>query len=251
MTGIRESVGNLLPEVRQRLGSPTQETFSDDLLQTAVDLALEDVSRVAPLFLYEKIGLRTNVEEYEVKPEVVDVLDLWMPSPQSSLKFAPGIDEALGASGFHPEYAGLNLFHSPSLMHILEHKWEQWKYRHGYGWEWNPDSRKIMIIPAPQSSGTAVYKGTRARTLDTIPEKYARAFKDLVYAEALEIFANALLTKSSNRGGQVTSVPIGIGSVSYSDHSVQFSARQMERADKIREKALRKFGSAGGAVVIG
>ena len=202
-------IGDLMREARERLGNPSETALPNASLQTAVNMALEEVSRLMPVYVYKQVDLQVGVEEYGVEEEVVNVTDFWMSFPQSSAEFALDLEGTLGVLGLDPEYAGMRVFHSPSLMHILEHKWEQWHYRYGYGWEWNPDSRKILVMPAPRMTGKAVYKGTMNRTLEMIPAKFMKAFKDLIYAEAMDVMSN------SYGGGGITSVPIGIGNVSY------------------------------------
>ena len=232
-------IEDLMRETRERLGNPSETALPNASLQTAVNMALEEVSRLMPVYVYKQVALQVGVEEYGVEEEVVNVTDFWMSFPQSSAEFALDLEGTLGALGLDPEYAGMRVFHSPSLMHILEHKWEQWHYRYGYGWEWNPDSRKILVMPAPRMTGKAVYKGTMNRTLETIPAKFMKAFKDLIYAEALDVMSNVV------GGGGITSVPIGIGNVSYD------TSKMAAKSERVRQSALRKIGGAGGAVVIG
>lgn len=232
-------IGDLMREARERLGNPSETALPIASLQTAVNMALEEVSRLMPVYVYKQVALQVGVEEYGVEEEVVNVTDFWMSFPQSSAEFALDLEGTLGVLGLDPEYAGMRVFHSPSLMHILEHKWEQWHYRYGYGWEWNPDSRKILVMPAPRMTGKAVYKGTMNRTLETIPAKFMKAFKDLIYAEALDVMSNIV------GGGGITSVPIGIGNVSYD------TSKMAAKSERVRQSALRKIGGAGGAVVIG
>jgi hypothetical protein len=233
-------IEDLMRETRERLGNPSETALPNSSLQTAVNMALEEVSRLMPVYVYKQVDLQVGVEEYSVEEEVVNVTDFWMSFPQSSAEFALDLEGTLGVLGLDPEYAGMRVFHSPSLMHILEHKWEQWFYRYGYGWEWNPDSRKILVMPPPRMTGKAVYKGTMNRTLETIPQKFWKAFKDLIYAESLMVTANAY-----SGGGGVTSIPIGIG-------DVRFDTGRMEaKAEKARKEALSKFGVGGGAVIIG
>lgn len=227
-------------DVRDRLGNPSETALPDASLTIAVNMALEEVSRVAPIYVYKQLDMKAGIEEYEVDDDsIVNVTDFWMSFPQSSAEFALDLEGTLGVLGLDPEYAGMRVFHSPSLMHILEHKWEQWHYRYGYGWEWNPDSRKILVMPAPRMTGKAVYKGTINRTLETIPAKFMKAFKDLIYAEALDVMSNVV------GGGGITSVPIGIGNVSYD------TSKMVAKSERVRQSALRKIGGAGGAVVIG
>jgi len=231
-------IGELIREVRERMGNPSTDVLPDTSLQTAVNTALAEVSRLMPIYVYKQLDLQIDVAEYTVDEEIVDVIDFWMAYPQSSAEFALDLlDEVGHVVGFYPEYVGMKVFHSPSLMNILEQKWEQWHYRYGYGWEWNPDSRKILVMPPPRFAGKAVYKGTMTRTLDTIPSKYMQAFKDLIRAEAMDTLASAY--------GGVTSVPIGIGNVSFD------ATKLAEKAEKLKTEALRKLGGAGGAVVIG
>lgn len=232
-------IEDLMREARERLGNPSETALPNASLQTAVNMALEEVSRLMPVYVYKQVALQVGVEEYGVEEEVVNVTDFWMSFPQSSAEFALDLEGTLGVLGLDPEYAGMRVFHSPSLMHILEHKWEQWHYRYGYGWEWNPDSRKILVMPAPRMTGKAVYKGTMNRTLETIPAKFMKAFKDLIYAEAMDVMSNVV------GGGGITSVPIGIGNVSYD------TSKMAAKSERVRQSALRKIGGAGGAVVIG
>lgn len=233
-------IEDLMSEARERLGNPSETVLSEAGLETAVEMALEEVSHLMPVYVYKQLILQTNVAEYDVDEGIVNVTDFWMSIPQSSIEFALDLDSTLSNAALDYEYAGMRVFHSPSLMHILEHKWEQWFYRYGYGWEWNPDSRKILVMPAPRMTGKAVYKGTMNRTLETIPQKFWKAFKDLVYAESLMVIANAY-----SGGGGVTSIPIGIG-------DVRFDTGRMEaKAEKARKEALSKFGVGGGAVIIG
>lgn len=226
------TVSALKAEVRKRLGNPSEEALPSANIEIAIDMALEEVSRVMPVHAYKEIELQTGVQEYDIDKDVVDVIEFWMSYGQSSSELSL------------PEYSGMRVFHSPSLMHILEHKWEQWNYRYGHDWEFNPDSHKLMVIPAPQYSGKAVYKGSMNRTLTTIPAKYMRPFKDLILAEVLNI---ATMTRTVG-GGDIVSAPIGIGTVTFSSETTAALTKQSE---KLRADAIRKFGVGGGAVVIG
>ena len=234
-------LAELIAETRIRIGSPSETDVSDELLELAVNLALEEVSRIMPVYTYEQLDLQSGVEEYDVADGIVNVTDFWMSYPQASAGFALDVNSVFGEMSAHEEYAGMKVFHSPSLMHILEHKWEQWYYRYGYGWEFNPDSGKILVMPAPRRAKKAVYKGTLNRTLDMISAKYWKAFKDLVVVEALEL----MLSPGMRGGALITSVPIGIGNVSFD------VKRADDKLEKMREATMKKFGRAGSWVVIG
>lgn len=220
MTEIRE-------EIRKRLGGPSTDAVSDESIETAIVSALEELSRILPVIVYEQINVQAGVSEYAIDEDIVDVIDLYASESYAMLPFFDNL--------------GLNTFHSPSLLNIVEQKLEQWRYRYGRDWEWNMDTGKIMIIPEPIRSGIAICKCAKARTIDQIPAKILKPFKDLCYGETFETLAN--IYGSSG----VTSVPIGIGNVTYDTSGLQ------SQSASIKAKALSKLSAYGGAgsVVVG
>lgn len=233
---------DFIADIRKRMGGVNDSVISDECIETAIDSALEEMTRIVPACVYKSLILVRGKEEYDVDEDVVTILDLWL-TFHSYNAFALNLD-AQGYGVIDPEYADISVFHSPSLMNIIEQKWEQWNYRHGHEWEWNMDSRKIRLIPAPRSNGKAVYKASKVRTLDNVPVELLKPFKDLVIAESMSSKANEFTFL-----GGVTSMPIGIGNVTFSSQGLS------DKAGKMREEALRKLYSAGGGagtvVVVG
>lgn len=226
----------LAAEIRAKLGSPSLDELSNDSLIYAIRDALSELSRLQPYYVYNNIDLQKGVQTYSVDDDIVDVVNFWFtPKAQYSTLMKECI--ALGAGIPVSNYQGMSVFHNPSLINIIEEKWERVRNRDVSDWEFNPDTRELFIIPAPTTSGKGIYKGTLKRTLETVPEKYEGAFKDLVKAMSMESW---IVNKS-----QITSIPIGVGSVRYSTESMEKSAAS------IKEKALEKLRGGGSVVVIG
>ena len=221
---------DLRQSLRRRMGS---DEVSEEFLDEAISLALEEINRLVPKTEYRTLAITAGVETYSITDAtVIRVTDLWL---ALSATHVSEMQAAYGAS--EEEYAGMRLFHSPSLAHILEHKWEQWNYRYEYDWEFDADARTLLIIPAPRYTGMATYRAALARDVAEVPERYIPALRDLAYAETLEILGNS--------SGMIQSLPVGIGNVVFNTDQL------LSRAEEIRGRARRKLGRGGSSVIIG
>ena len=101
------------------------------------------------------------------------------------------------------------------------------------------DTGKVMIMPTPSSNGKMVMKIAYKRTLEEVPPSLLQPLETLALSESLRMLASSV--------GGITSVPIGIGNVS-------FSATQLsQQANLLREEAIKKLGTStgAGAVLVG
>lgn len=208
---------------------------SDTLIENAMYDALDELSRVKPIVGYRVLNIYPKNRAYVLDDDVINVQACWL-GFSSSYSFGPDFESVLLGGGVY-EYADMSTFHNPSLMLLLEQKWDQLKSRYGSTWEYDPDANSLVITPEPKTRGKAVYKYAAKRSLGDIPEKYMSAFKDLMLAESMEAMNLEM--------GNITSIPVGIGSVSFDAASLE------DRAKERRISAYRKLGIGGGGIVIG
>ena len=209
--------------------------MSATMLQYAIDSALDDLARIKPKIGYELVTMVAGKSEYSVPEGTYNVLDVVFPE-------VSGYD---GESAWFQEFANigdgdLSTFHSHSLAVIVAQKWEQLSSRFNYDWEYNLDTGKVMIMPAPSSNSKMIMKIAYKRTLEEVPPSLLQTIETLALAESLRMLATSV-------GGGITSVPIGIGNVS-------FNASQLsQQANLLREEAIKKLGTStgAGAVLIG
>jgi len=206
-------------------------SMSSAVLQSAIDTALDDLSRLIPLVSYAEVNLIPNQAEYAVPVTTYSVLDVVFPS----YALPEGLDSLEGDSAIDQvEYS----FHSHSMAVIDAQKWEQFENLYGYDWEYDIDRNTIIVVPAPKMAGKMLVKLSGVRTLSGLPLKLRTVAQELALAESLRVFATTI-------GSGITSIPIGIGSVSFNAQMLQ------AESDVLRSKALAKVGTQGGAVIIG
>ena len=206
------------------------------LIENAIYDALDDLSRLRPITGYRTLNLTPQVSTYLLDDDVIDVQDCWLGlSPNYS--FGHDLEaQMFGITGRY-EYVDINTFHSPSLILMLEQKWESLRDRYSTDWEYDPDTNSIRVIPEPSQVGKAVYKYAAKRTLADLPQKYMAGFKSLVFAECLEA--------TDIERSRISSIPVGIGSVTFN------TASSDKKIEQIRQDAYRKLGIGGGGFVIG
>lgn len=209
--------------------------MSATMLQYAIDSALDDLARIKPKIGYELVTMVAGKSEYSVPEGTYNVLDVVFPE-------VSGYD---GESAWFQEFANigdgdLSTFHSHSLAVIVAQKWEQLSSRFNYDWEYDVDAGKVMIMPAPSSNSKMIMKIAYKRTLEEVPPSLLQTIETLALAESLRMLA-------TSAGGGITSVPIGIGNVSF--NTTQLS----QQANLLREEAIKKLGTStgAGAVLIG
>ena len=202
---------------------------SSAMLQSAIDTALDDLSRLKPLVKYFAVNLVPNQQEYAVPETTYNVLDVVFPS------YAGASEEQLVS--LVEEWEDY-LYHSHSMALIDAQKWEQFENLFGYDWEYDIDRNVLIVMPAPQISGKMLVKLSEERTLSTLPKSMAKIVQDLALSEGLRSLATTV-------GGGITSVPIGIGNVSFNAGTL------IAQADAVKASALAKLGTQGGAVIIG
>lgn len=228
------TANELKARLTEALGS-SGAGLSDTMLQYAIDSALDDLARIKPKIGYELVTIVAGKSEYSVPEGTYNVLDVVI----------PGIASYDGDSAWFQEFANigdgdLSTFHSHSLAVIVAQKWEQLSRRFNYDWEYNMDTGKVMIMPTPSSTSKMVMKIAYKRTLEEVPPSLLQPVETLALSESLRMLASSV-------GGGITSIPIGIGSVS-------FSATQLfQQANLLREEAIKKLGTSTGegAVIIG
>ena len=228
------TANELQAKLTEALGS-SGAGLADTMLQYAIDSALDDLARIRPKVGYEVVTMVSGKSEYSVPEGTYNVLDVVFPE-------VSGYD---GYSAWFQEFANigdgdLSTFHSHSLAVILAQKWEQLSRRFNYDWEYNMDTGKVMIMPTPSSTSKMVMKIAYKRTLEEVPPSLLQPIETLALAESLRMLATSV-------GGGITSVPIGIGNVSFS------ATQLLQQANSLREEAIKKLGiSTGeGAVIIG
>ena len=228
----------LQSEIRAKLGNPSTSELSDTVIAYAVDDALDELGRLQPYYTYEDFDILKNIDTYSVGSDVIDVKGFWFTYSKNYIDFDYRERFILSGQGSpFNEYADLKVFHSPSLMNVLEEKWERLESRNLHTWEFNSDLQELLIIPPPKDNGKGVYKGLLKRDLDNIPEKYMTPFKELAQACTMDSWIFSM--------SMIKSIPIGVGKVDY-------ETKGMEKArDTLRERAIRKLSSGGSAVVIG
>lgn len=228
----------LSAEIRVKLGNPSVQELSNEVISYAIDSALKELGRLQPYYTYEEVDVIKGVSTYDVGSDIVDVKGFWFNFTRDYVDFDYRDIFALSGEGMpFNEYADLKVFHTPSLMNILEEKWERVHARNQHSWEFNPDTRELLIIPEPKQNGKGVYKGKMHRFIESVPDKFEAPFKDLAMAFSMDTWLFSL--------SMIKSIPVGVGKVDY-------ETRGMERTkDKMKEEALRKLSGGGSAVVIG
>lgn len=232
---------DLIAKLQTLLGS-TGAGVSGDMVQYAIDSALDDLARYKPKIGYELVNLLPGKAEYAVPAETYNVLDAIFPDGIGGVH--PQMHQG-GNSDWHNEFAAigdgeLSTFHSHSLAVVLAQKWEQFTSRFEYDWEYDLDENRVIVLPAPQTASKMLLKVAYKRTLDEVPQKLVSPIEDLALSECLRMLA-------TSAGGAITSVPIGIGNVQID------SDKLVERADVLRATAIRKLSphSGSGSVIIG
>lgn len=200
---------------------------SSTMVQSAIDSALDDLARFQPKIQYVPVNLVSGVSTYPVPDDTYSVLDVAFPDPGYS-----------NLAEF--ESADLSEFHSHSLVVIIAQKWEQFENSYGYDWEYDIDSMSVLVMPTPQVNSKMLVRIAKKRAITEVPDSLLKSIEDLALAETLRSLAMTV-------GGGITSVPIGIGSVTFS------SEKLVVQADAIRAKALKRLGTStgGGAVLVG
>ena len=228
----------LSAEIRVKLGNPSVQELSNEVISYAIDSALKELGRLQPYYTYEEVDIIKGVSTYDVGSDIFDIKGFWFNFTKNYVDFDYRDIFALSGEGMpFNEYADLKVFHTPSLMNILEEKWERLHARNQHSWEFNPDTRELLIIPEPKQNGKGVYKGKLHRSIESVPDKFKPPFKDLAMAYSMDTWLFSL--------SMIKSIPVGVGKVDY-------ETRGMERAkDKLREDAIRKLSSGGSAVVVG
>lgn len=231
----------LITEIRARLGNPSESVLSNDSIHYSIESALSELSRLQPYYVYEELNMVKGVSNYELGASIIDVRSFWFtPNYVNSVHrewMALTGAEGIPAIDGYSEYVGLKVFHSPSLMNILEEKWDRLRSRQLLSWEFNPDTNILMVIPAPKESGKSIYKGTLKRDISTVSAKYEGAFKDLARALSMEAWCLKLAL--------IKSIPVGVGKVDYDTDSLR------KASSGLREEALRKLIGGGSGVAIG
>ena len=209
--------------------------MSADTLQYAIDSALDDLARLKPKIGYVVVTMVAGKDEYPVPEGTYNVLDVVFPEVHS-------YD---AESAWFQEFASigdgeLSTFHSHSLAVIIAQKWEQLSSRFSFDWDFDIDNNVVTVMPVPVATSKMVMKIAYKRTLEEVPPSLLQPVEELALAESLKMLATSV-------GGGITSIPIGIGNVSF--NAVQLN----EQANSLRAQALKKLGVSTGAgeVIIG
>ncbi len=231
----------LTEEMRIRLGSPSDTEITDDAIGYAIDSALSELSRLQPLYMYDEVNIIRNVSEYDLGETIVDVKGFWTSLESKYPINTRDIDitghDAVLYSPFNSEYEGIRTFHNPSLINIIEEKWERLRSRRLFSWEYNADTNTLLVLPTPTKSGVGIYKGVLQRDLSTVQTKYKEPFKDLVKVYSMETW----IFKTS----MIKSIPVGVGKIDYE------TKNSVDMLRRLKADALNRLKSGGSAVVIG
>ena len=184
------------------LGS-TGAGISVGMLQSAIDVALDDLARFRPKVSYVAVNLVPGQTQYNVPAGTYNVLEAVFPEWNELADLDMDAYDARYGVGTIGD-GDLSTFHSGSLAVILAQKWEQFENRYTYDWEYDIDAGKVLVIPAPKSASMMVLKVAYARTMEEVPQSLLVPVQELALAESLRALA-------MTTGGGITSVPIGIG----------------------------------------
>ncbi len=231
-------LASLIAEIRSKLGEPTISELSDSSIEVAINSALDELSFLQPYYTYESIDIVRDVDTYSVGSDIIDVKGFWysLMSDYFDVKYRNEFT-VLGPGTPFNEYSGLKVFHSPSLMNVIEEKWEAVERRKMHKWEFNADTKELLMIPCPKKEGKGVYKGLIKRDLSTVPEKFAGPFKDLAAATSMFSWSTNI--------SRIKSMPVGVGKIDYDTSGI------IRSMNALRENALKRLKSGGSVVVIG
>lgn len=222
-------------KLRALLGS-AGTALSSGVLQSAIDSALDDLARLRPRIDYVVVNLVPDKAEYDAPEDAYSVLDVVFPDALGSM-------DSDFALPWYQQFVSIGdgdlvSFHSHSLAVVIAQKWEQFENRFGFDWEYDLDTNCVLVMPVPKVESKMLLKVAYARDLESVPKKLMSAVEDLAYSASLD-------SVIASNGLGITSVPIGIGSVSFNAQSV------MNQASAARRRGLQKLGSQGGSVIIG
>lgn len=196
------------------------------LLDSAIDTALDDMSRLKPKVSYVVMDMVAGQAVYTVPTGTYKVLDVVFPDPGG----LADAELAYSLDGMPPM--------NHSLAIIEAQMWEQFQNLYGFDWEYNADAGTVTVMPTPTTSGKMALKVSELRTLLDLPVSMSKAAESLALAAVLS-------DMTASVGGGITSVPIGIGSVSFDP------SRLVVQAERLRKEAYSKLGLGGGQVIVG
>jgi len=200
------------------------------LLDSAIDTALDDMSRLKPKVSYVVMDMVAGQAVYTVPTGTYKVLDVVFPDlgglAESELAYIQSYSPGATAPMNH------------SLAIIEAQMWEQFQNLYGFDWEYNADAGTVTVMPTPTTSGKMALKVSVLRTLLDLPVSMSKAAESLALAAVLS-------DMTASVGGGITSVPIGIGSVSFDP------SRLVVQAERLRKEAYSKLGLGGGQVIVG
>lgn len=200
---MRETLNELVEEVRDSLGNPTEAEISVESIKSSIIKAVEEYSRFRPVKKYFTERLIKGQELYKVPADVVDISDV---------VFCTSNDWNRYIGGVQPE---ISRFDNPSLATILFQKIETISYHLGNDWEYADGN--ILIIPAPNSNGYLVYSAKYNHTLEkvgeeshfpTVPQKDKQLILMYAIGECMERIGR-------RRNKKVTQVPTVTGNVKF------------------------------------
>lgn len=222
----------LIDRMKMLLGSPSDDEMGVSIYEFAIEDALAQLDRVKPKFDYRQLPLVSGQQAYTLEDDVHSVAGCWI-----TFDHGTGINFSSEFSFINDSLVPSTYWHNPSLITLLEQKFESWDRVTNHSYEYNPDGNTLFILPSPESTGLAIYRASIKRELSNIPYKYAEGFRDLCLANAMET-----LSAIRSRTG---SIPVCNGSISFDTSTLPQMAK-----DK-RTDAFSKLGIGGGDIVIG
>lgn len=222
----------LLAKIKNLLGSAAN-ALNDDLIGYAIDDAVTELGRIKPKIEYVVIQTVTGVSRYALPTDVSNVLEVVFPELDGDGDYGFPSNATLGDGD-------ISTFHSHSLAVITAQKWEQFMSRYGNDWEFDMDTNELLVIPTPKVNGKIAAKLSMKRDIENVPESLLWAVQDLALAESFSMASNSL-------GSGISSIPIGIGTVTFDTRNLS------NQANVLRTNVLKKLGrsTGGGEVVIG
>lgn len=224
----------LLNSLRLRLGNPKTSEISDEALRGLVESAERELVRLKPAYAYYDIALVPGKSLYTVEEDVVRIANCWF----STVNVATMVGQTGAVENYSPGTMDLDtVWHNPSLMTLVEQKFEHWLYRTETGWEYDHNTKQLRLIPTPKAKGFCVYKAVVPYKYELMDEQTRGYLADLCYVNGLELLA---VTRS-----RVSSLPVGGGSVSFDTRSL------LEFAKAVKKEVRKSIGSSGSSVIVG
>jgi hypothetical protein len=232
------SMENLKDKLRRGLGNLTLTQLSDDQAGDAVTSALNEYSKHKPNRVLDYIGTKKDEALYDLsdRKRIMKVKEVY---------YNVGFEFSFDQSWPEPDLLslgrleGISLFENPSIWTQFMQRIEQYKTIFQGDFDYNRETKTLMLIPPPSVSGKKVFfVWAQNHIPETIPDEDVDTLLLWAKGEAKEMMA-------SKKGSDIQSVS-GYG------ESVSFGATSdslMNEAKDFKDRFERKFG--GSVFVVG